>query len=166
MLQVVVLMVLLGVPEDRERLERDARGPAGLLLQPPDARLGERPLLLRAVVDGKRVRTAAVDELAPGVEGVHVLEKYIQELIIRHPAGVVLDHDRLPVARFLGLHVLVGGVRLLPSGIAAHRLFGAGVPEHRRHAPEASAGEIRFHHCSFSFSVLLPARGFRNRICP
>src|SRR5206468_7606004 len=74
--------------------------------------------------------------------GIDAVPEDLEQPLVRHPARVVADFDRLVVAGGPAAHLLVGRMDLLaPSVPGDHRLHPRDSLELSLHAPEAPARE-------------------------
>src|SRR5215203_5478277 len=145
-LEVVVLVVVLGDPEVRGRLDRDhdrlleAAGGGKRRLRG----LGQAALLLVMDEDRRPVGLALVAELAFGIEWVDVLPVDLEELVVADLRRVVDDPHRLGVAGAAHADLAVGGAGDLAAGVARGRRDDAlGLVVGRLDAPEAARREGR-----------------------
>jgi hypothetical protein len=143
-LLVVVLVVLLGGIEGRERhdagddrlREAPARGERGL------RGFGCGPLRVVVHEDDAPILHAAIDELPTVVGRIDLPPEDLEQPLVRHLRRVVGHLDGFDVPRRPGRHLLVGRIRLGASSVARNHARDTGqLLEGRLHAPEAAAGK-------------------------
>mmetsp|Transcript_20514 Transcript_20514/g.48248 ORF Transcript_20514/g.48248 Transcript_20514/m.48248 type:complete len:368 (-) Transcript_20514:282-1385(-) len=121
-LDVVVLVVTLGGPEDgsREDRRRDVGRVPVVVVEEDGLQhvLRYRTLLLGGVEDRRVIARSPVAELPRPVEGVHVPVGVADEDLVARLGRVVLDQDHLVVTRM----VPVGRILVDPPGVSAHGL--------------------------------------------
>ena len=95
---------------------------------------------------------APVNELSARVKRIYAVQENVQKRFKGYCRFVIVDGDGFPVAGALVLHILICGVDLPATGVAADYLgdtrhFG----KNRGDAPEAAPGKIGGFHFVFSF---------------
>src|SRR5258708_16173049 len=114
-LQVVILMILLGLVERTGRHDRRLDRLLEALLNRRLRGFRQRPLLVAMIEDRAAVLVAVIAELPILRQGIDVLPKHVEQLVIAHLGRVVYDLHRfgLPPAALRDLPV--PGLGRLPA---------------------------------------------------
>ena len=122
MFAVVVLVLLFGGVECCERLCGNGDGPTGGGFQRQDLFPGDLMLRLCFEIYCQGIGMAPVNVLAACIEGVHVVQKYPDQIPVGQLFGVVFNADGLPVAGAL-VGFVADFVGCLFSGYGYNPLF-------------------------------------------
>src|SRR5258707_9750419 len=143
-LQVVILMILLGLVERTGRQDRRLDRLLEALLNRRLRGFRQRPLLLAMIEDRAAVLVAVIAELPILRQGIDVMPKHVEQLVIAHLGRVVYDLHRFGMPGAAVRDMLVAGIGGVPAGVgrggADHAVDPVGI---RFHAPEADGGGRR-----------------------
>src|SRR5258708_24151862 len=143
-LQVVILMILLGLVERTGRHDRRLDRLLEALLNRRLRGFRQRPLLVTMIEDRAAVLVAVIAELPILRQGIDVMPKHVEQLVIAHLGWVVYDLHRFGMPGAAVRDLLVAGIGGVPAGVARGGADHAvDLVEIGFHAPEATAGEGR-----------------------
>src|SRR5260221_2156953 len=143
-LQVVILMILLGLVERTGRHDRRLDRLLEALLNRRLRGFRRRPLLVTMIEDRAAVLVAVIAELPILRQGIDVMPKHVEQLVIAHLGWVVYDLHRFGMPGAAVRDLLVAGIGGVPAGGAPGGADQAvDLVEIGFHAPEAAAGEGR-----------------------
>ena len=104
--------------------------------------LGQALLLLVGIEDGTAVLRAPVRELAPGIRGIYVPPKHLEQLLVGNLVRIINHLDSLDVPGTASGNLTVGGVGLTTAGVARDGLEHAvDLFKIRFRAPKTAAGK-------------------------
>src|SRR5260370_16112856 len=143
-LQIVILMILLGLVERTGRHDRRLDRLLEALLNRRLRGFRQRPLLVAMIEDRAAGLVAVIAELPILRQGIDVMPKHVEQLVIPHLCWVVYEPHRFGMPGAAVRDLLVAGIGGVPAGVARGGAEHAGdLVEIGFHAPEAAAGEGR-----------------------
>src|SRR5258707_9567155 len=143
-LQIVILMILLGLVEGTGRQDRRLDRLLEALLNRRLRGFRQRPLLVAMIEARAAVWVAVIGELPILRQGIDVMPKHVEQLVIAHLGGVVYDLHRFGMPGAAVRDLLVAGIGGVPAGVTRGGADHAvDLVEIGFHAPEAAAGAGR-----------------------
>src|SRR5215831_14731205 len=141
-LQVVILMILLGLVERTGRHDRRLNRLLEALLHLRLRGFRQRALLVAMIEDRAAVLVAVIAELPILRQGIDVVPKHVEQLLIAHLGRVVHDLHRFGMPGATVRDLLVAGISGVPTGVARGGADHAlDLVEIGLYAPETAAGE-------------------------
>src|SRR5260221_734592 len=115
-LQVVILMILLGLVDRTGRHDRRLDRLLEALLNRRLRGFRRRPLLVTMIEDRAAVLVAVIAELPILRQGIDVMPKHVEQLVIAHLGWVGYDLHRFGMPRSALRDLLVAGIVWVPAG--------------------------------------------------